>query len=100
MTASEPEPTTSKPKRRWFRYSLHTLLTLSAILALSGIWLALRRSQTEPKIKNRTTDEVAPDVHDKYLNLQGLAHDSDLERIISRYCISTASQSVARAFRT
>jgi len=42
-------------KRRWFRFSLRTLLILIAVVAVSLVWLAEERRRS--KVKLRLTDE-------------------------------------------
>jgi Leucine-rich repeat (LRR) protein len=47
MSATQPEPATPKPKRRWYQYSLRTLLLLVLVVSIGMSWLAVRRQRAK-----------------------------------------------------
>ena len=45
MTATEPQPAAPKPKRRWFQYSLRTLLLFMLLVSIGMSWVAVKMQQ-------------------------------------------------------
>jgi hypothetical protein len=42
MTIADPQPAVPKPKRRWFQFSLRTLMIFVTACAVAGSWLAVK----------------------------------------------------------
>lgn len=47
MTATEPQAASAKPKRRWYQYSLRTLLLLMLVASIAMSWLSVRRQRAK-----------------------------------------------------